>query len=94
MQGYISKLPSSLRLALTLVQVAMIQKNVNLAIKYLQQFRETETSRGFKDAPAIISILVWLYELSGDKDNAMKLLETVSTNNWFSDVSINQILFF
>lgn len=80
LKKYAEEHPSSLAIWFATIQVELLQSQPAAALSTLQQYLSRVGEKNKKEyyRPAVVALLVWLYEQTGQSDKAMELLDKAS----------------
>lgn len=90
LKKYSEKKPSSLAIRFAIIQLQLLESQPALALETLQGYlNNVKPEKTVYYKPAIIALLVWLYEQTGQSEKAMEILDEAS-NIWKNDSTFKQ----
>ncbi|CAG8508862.1 9469_t:CDS:10 [Ambispora gerdemannii] len=75
LQEYAQTKSTSLPINFALIQLQLLQSNIQGSIATLEKYLESLEDEGARYQPALVGLLVWLYEKSGQSDKSVHVLE-------------------
>ncbi|CAG8590246.1 10636_t:CDS:10, partial [Ambispora leptoticha] len=75
LQEYAQAKPTSLPINFALIQLQLLQTNIQGSITTLEKYLESLEDESARYQPALVGLLVWLYEKSGQSDKSVHVLE-------------------